>query len=112
MPLTSKGRKIHGAMTEKYGKEKGEEVFYASKNKGTIKGVDAMPKRFGGAIRDALAKGLPIGDAIGKGIDAAMPAPDPQEKKQQFFKGVKDAVAKGMTADKAIADALRGKGAR
>lgn len=41
MPLTEKGEKIHSAMVEKYGKEKGEEVFYASKNKGTIKGVDA-----------------------------------------------------------------------
>ena len=40
MPLTAKGEKIKGAMEEKYGKEKGEEVFYASKNKGTITGVD------------------------------------------------------------------------
>jgi hypothetical protein len=43
MPLTEKGEKIREAMHEKYGKEKGEEVFYASKNKGTISGVDAMP---------------------------------------------------------------------
>jgi hypothetical protein len=42
MPLTSKGEKIKGAMEEKYGAKKGEEVFYASKNKGTISGVDAM----------------------------------------------------------------------
>jgi hypothetical protein len=41
MPLTSKGEKIKGAMEEKYGAEKGEEVFYASKNKGTISGVDS-----------------------------------------------------------------------
>jgi hypothetical protein len=40
MPLTEKGEKIKGAMEEKYGKEKGEKVFYASKNKGTISGVD------------------------------------------------------------------------
>lgn len=39
-PLTDKGEKIKGAMQEQYGKEKGERVFYASKNKGTIKGVD------------------------------------------------------------------------
>jgi hypothetical protein len=42
MPLTDKGEKIKGAMEEKYGAEKGEKVFYASKNKGTITGVDAM----------------------------------------------------------------------
>ena len=40
MPLTPKGNKIMGAMKEQYGSEKGESVFYASKNKGTIKGVD------------------------------------------------------------------------
>jgi hypothetical protein len=40
VPLTEKGEKIKGAMEEKYGKEKGEQVFYASKNKGTISGVD------------------------------------------------------------------------
>lgn len=40
MPLTPKGRKIKASMVEQYGPEKGEEVFYKSKNKGTIKGVD------------------------------------------------------------------------
>jgi hypothetical protein len=40
MPLTEKGEKIKGAMVKKYGPEKGEQVFYASKNKGTITGVD------------------------------------------------------------------------
>jgi len=44
MPLTEKGREIKGAMEHQYGKEKGEQVFYASKNKGTISGVDeAIP---------------------------------------------------------------------
>jgi hypothetical protein len=40
MPLTEKGEKIKGAMEKQYGPEKGEEVFYASKNKGRITGVD------------------------------------------------------------------------
>jgi hypothetical protein len=40
MPLTEKGEKIKSAMEENYGPEKGEEVFYASANKGTITGVD------------------------------------------------------------------------
>lgn len=40
MPLTEKGEKIKGAMKKQYGPEKGEKVFYASKNKGKITGVD------------------------------------------------------------------------
>lgn len=39
MPLTAKGHKIMASMKEQYGEEKGERVFYASENKGTIKGV-------------------------------------------------------------------------
>lgn len=40
MPLSKKGRKIMAAMKSEYGSEKGERVFYASRNKGTIKGVE------------------------------------------------------------------------
>lgn len=40
MPMTEKGSKIMAAMKKKYGKKKGENVFYASKEKGTIKGVE------------------------------------------------------------------------
>jgi hypothetical protein len=40
MPLTKKGQKVKRAMTEQYGKKQGERVFYASQNKGTIKGVE------------------------------------------------------------------------
>jgi hypothetical protein len=40
MPLTEKGKEIKSSMTEQYGPEKGEEVFYASKNAGRISGVD------------------------------------------------------------------------
>lgn len=39
MPLTKKGRKIKKSMEKQYGKKKGESVFYASENRGTIKGV-------------------------------------------------------------------------
>jgi len=39
MPLTPKGRKILAAMKKQYGKKKGTQVFYASANKGIIKGV-------------------------------------------------------------------------
>jgi hypothetical protein len=44
MPLTAKGEKIKSAMQEQYGEEKGTSVFYASRNKGTIEGVDQMPQ--------------------------------------------------------------------
>lgn len=40
MPLTKKGSKIKKAMDKEYGKKKGDSVFYASRNKGKIKGVD------------------------------------------------------------------------
>jgi len=39
MPLTDKGKKIKAAMEKEYGKKRGERVFYASENKGKIKGV-------------------------------------------------------------------------
>jgi hypothetical protein len=42
--LTEKGDKIKSAMQEQYGEKKGESVFYASKNKGTITGVDSTTK--------------------------------------------------------------------
>ena len=42
MPLTSKGREIFENMAKEYGEKKGESVFYASRNKGTICGVDAQ----------------------------------------------------------------------
>lgn len=40
MPLTKKGSEIMENMKEEYDGKKGEEVFYASKNAGTIHGVD------------------------------------------------------------------------
>lgn len=45
MPLTKKGKEIKSAMTKEYGEKKGEKVFYASRNKGTIKGVDKAKKK-------------------------------------------------------------------
>ena len=50
---TSKGTKIKSNMEDEYGKKKGDEVFFASANKGTIKGVkEGKP---GAATRDAKA---------------------------------------------------------
>ena len=69
MPLNKKGKKIMNAMKEQYGKERGEEVFYATKNKGKIKGVEkaamgkAVKPRIGQFAKDIgveynQAKGL------------------------------------------------------
>lgn len=44
MPLTEKGRKIKRSMQKEYGKKKGDEVFYASQNKGNIKGTHKKSK--------------------------------------------------------------------
>ena len=44
MPLTTKGKKIMKSMKKQYGKSEGEKVFYASRNKGTIKGVERASK--------------------------------------------------------------------
>ncbi len=46
MPLTKKGKKIKASMTKEYGKKKGEKVFYASRNKGTIRGIDMSSRGF------------------------------------------------------------------
>lgn len=51
MPLTKKGQKIKATMAQQYGAEKGERVFYASRNKGTITGVDRMKSRAGSHLR-------------------------------------------------------------
>ena len=48
MPLTNKGRKIMNNMQRTYGGKKGEQVFYATRNAGKIKGVEE--KAQGGAI--------------------------------------------------------------
>lgn len=45
MPLTKKGRKVLRAMESSYGTKKGKSVFYASINKGKIKGAEKRRKR-------------------------------------------------------------------
>jgi hypothetical protein len=39
MPLTAKGKKVKRAMEERYGKERGTRVFYATERKGSVKGL-------------------------------------------------------------------------
>jgi hypothetical protein len=40
VPLNKKGKCIKKAMQKTYGKKKGKQVFHASRNKGSIKGVE------------------------------------------------------------------------
>ena len=44
MPLNKKGKKIMKSMKKQYRKKRGKTVFYASKNKGVIKGVEKRKK--------------------------------------------------------------------
>jgi DNA-binding transcriptional regulator YhcF (GntR family) len=52
MPLNKKGKEIMKSMKDEYGKKKGEKVFYASKNKGTIKNVEKA--RFGKLLKNFI----------------------------------------------------------
>jgi hypothetical protein len=51
MPLTAKGNEIMKAMQKEYGAKKGESVFYASKNKGKISGVEQRRRRLAEAAK-------------------------------------------------------------
>jgi|TARA_Y100000294_G_C8379402_1_gene266062 hypothetical protein len=55
VPLTDKGKKILGNMKKQYGSEKGENVFYASANKGVITGIEKRKH----AYKGGLIKGFP-----------------------------------------------------
>lgn len=55
MPLTETGEKIMKAMKAEYGDEEGERVFYASKAKGTILGVDSRNDAFGSKSYEGMA---------------------------------------------------------
>ena len=55
MPLTDKGKKIMSSMKEQYGPDKGESVFYASANKGTITGIEKRKH----ANKGGLISGFP-----------------------------------------------------
>jgi 8-oxo-dGTP pyrophosphatase MutT (NUDIX family) len=76
-PLTEKGSKILSSMREHYGPEKGEQVFYASANKGNITGVhqDAIPvvNRQNNTIRAQPQPNNPFS----ANLDQAQPQRDP-----------------------------------
>lgn len=102
MPLTSKGEKIRSAMQKEYGSEKGESVFYASKNKGRIKGVDRA--RFIRAVGDAHNAGKSARDALSQGLSLQEEAR--LAKGGDFFRQMRQGVRDGKPAARIIADAL------
>jgi hypothetical protein len=86
MPLTSKGKKIMGSMRKQYGSKKAKKVFYASKNKGNIKGVDEMEsyKKIGYILAEAL--GLTESES-GKPKERGSGKPKPNAPKKPKEKG-------------------------
>jgi len=111
MPLTAKGEEIMHAMKQNYGSEKkAKEVFYASKNKGTITGVDHMSRTSdAGAFLDAL---------IRSHDQPAPPKPDDLmgkmdihglggwQQARAFRRGVNDALRWGASTSDAIGNGL------
>ena len=74
MPLTEKGEKILASMKSQYGPEKGEQVFYASKNAGKITGVDRADDNqhmgFTSGLAEPVKKLTDGCDALSARIDA------------------------------------------
>jgi hypothetical protein len=65
-PLTPKGRKILAAMKREYGPKRGTQIFYASRNKGTIMGVDENPlSEEGGSLFLLGTTALVLGTVVG-----------------------------------------------
>jgi hypothetical protein len=60
-----KGKKIMSKMKSEYGPKKGKNVFYASRNKGTIKGVER--KAGGGDVKTREQEALESIGAIERG---------------------------------------------
>lgn len=72
MPLTAKGEKIKKNMEAEYGAKKGKQVFYASQNKGTIKGTHNVEKKSntkGTDMNEAYAVGF-CEKCAAAGVDA------------------------------------------
>lgn len=100
MPLTEKGEAILGAMKKEYGAKKGEKVFYASRNKGVIGGIDSE------RLDVALAHCVKIDAAFCRGDNQRSPAynkgyrdgyrlapkapPDDDAEKRDYLSGYDD----------------------
>lgn len=106
MPLTAKGEEILGNMKEQYGAEKGEQVFHASKNKGTITGVDQNegPDKPGPSAPDRPRR--PGGPADPSAGAAALPATGSDEQLGSPFPQFKGDAAKAKELDGSLPTAV------
>ena len=89
MPLNKTGKKIMKSMKDQYGSKEGEQVFYASKNKGILPKVEkaSMGKSFGPPPkRGPQPQGMKKGgfDPEGSGYDYKN-APEPSYKELGYF---------------------------
>ena len=96
MPLTKKGKTIKKAMTKTYGKKKGTQVFYASQNKGTIKGTHMAKKKPESAEKYAKAGAATRTKAATKKTKVQK-----RKEKAAKFRKVLAGAAKKMSAPKA-----------
>ena len=69
MPLTAKGEKILKSMEETYGKEKAEQVLYASENKGTISGIHDSETDMT-TVADAIKSCMDAVEGLHRRVDA------------------------------------------
>ena len=90
MPLNKTGKKIMKSMKDQYGSKEGEQVFYASKNKGILPKVEkaSMGKSFGPPPeRGPQPQGMKKGDFIG--------CPYRENGVKSDIKGISDIQVKG-----------------
>ena len=66
MPLNKKGKKIMKSMKEQYGSKKGKSIFYATMNKGKIKGVE---KKAEGGVAATTSGPPPVQGPTPQGIN-------------------------------------------
>lgn len=84
MPLTEKGKEIKAEMEKEYGEKKGTEVFYASANKGTIKGVhNAAPAVMPGPPSPPMTP--PRDEVFGVSLPGQMTASEMNARNRQFW---------------------------
>lgn len=125
MPLTAKGRKIKRAMEAEYGKKKGEAVFYASENKGSVSGVkqhNSPPRRAKMKQKPTrkqrvkkAAKGLkrafPSDKQTGRATGLKLPKAKRQEARKAYQRAKKKPVGEGSRF-KAVEKSAKASGAR
>lgn len=102
-PLTAKGNEIMENMQKQYGPEKGKQVFYASKNNGTISGVDASREAISKKISEEVHKGHPVKQAVAIAFSELGEDQIDAEQKTKLGHKIAEEVSKGHPIKQAIA---------